>query len=122
MHVVEDWSAVPDCRMYMIQLSETGETFECSSSETLLEAMARLGRKGIPAGCLNGGCGVCKVEVNRGCVRKTGAMSRAHVSAEEEASGVVLACRTAPTGDLDLRIVGKMKKTVVYDRWGASSA
>lgn len=100
---------------YTIRFSETGEIYRCGSAETLLQGMARLGRRGIPAGCLNGGCGVCKVEVSRGCVRKTGAMSRAHVSAQEETQGVVLACRVAPRSDVELRVIGKMRKAVVRD-------
>ncbi|WP_454875003.1 2Fe-2S iron-sulfur cluster-binding protein [Paraburkholderia xenovorans] len=98
---------------YTIRFSETGETYRCGSAETLLRGMARLGRRGIPTGCLNGGCGVCKVEVSRGCVCKIGPMSRAHVSAQEETQGVVLACRVAPRSDIELRVVGKMRKAVV---------
>ncbi|WP_454875335.1 2Fe-2S iron-sulfur cluster-binding protein [Paraburkholderia xenovorans] len=98
---------------YTIRFSETGETYRCSSAETLLQSMARLGRRGIPTGCLNGGCGVCKVEVCRGCVSTTGPMSRTHVSAQEEAEGVVLACRVAPRSDIELRVVGKMRKAVI---------
>jgi len=101
---------------YTIRFLESGEIYRCGSAETLLQGMTRLGRKGIPAGCLNGGCGVCKVEVSRGCVLKTGAMSRAHVSAQEEMQGVVLACRVAPRSDVELRVVGKMRKAVFVIR------
>jgi ferredoxin len=79
------------CSKHAIRLLQTGETYMCGSAETLLQGMARIGRKGIPAGCLNGGCGVCKVVIRSGSVTKTGAMSRAHVSEQEEAQGVVLA-------------------------------
>jgi len=39
-------------------------------------------------------------------------MSRAYVSAEEEAAGIVLACRVKPLSDLRLAVLGKMKKNV----------
>ncbi|NMY13503.1 2Fe-2S iron-sulfur cluster binding domain-containing protein [Pseudomonas veronii] len=75
-----------------------------------LQGMARIGRKCIPAGCLNGGCGVCKVAIRAGEVHKSGAMSRAHVTEQEEAAGVVLACRVVPDCEVELEVVGKMKK------------
>lgn len=107
------------CSKHAIRLLQTGEIYMCSSAETLLQGMARIGRKGIPAGCLNGGCGVCKVVIRSGSVTKTGAMSRAHVSEQEEAQGVVLACRVAPLGDIDLEVMGCMKKTVLNVQCGA---
>lgn len=107
------------CHKHAIRLLQTGEIYMCSSAETLLQGMARIGRKGIPAGCLNGGCGVCKVVIRSGNVTKTGAMSRAHVSEQEEAQGVVLACRVAPLCDIDLEVMGCMKKTVLNVQCGA---
>ena len=110
------------CSKHAIRLLQTGETYACSSAETLLQGMARIGRKGIPAGCLNGGCGVCKVVIRNGSVTKTGAMSRAHVSEQEEAQGVVLACRVAPLGDIDLEVMGCMKKAVLCMSCGMTQA
>ncbi|WP_176317827.1 2Fe-2S iron-sulfur cluster-binding protein [Burkholderia vietnamiensis] len=98
-----------DGKVY-VTVKQTGERFSCALGESLLSGMARLGRRGIPVGCLSGGCGVCKVAVCRGSVRKTGAMSHAHISEAEEAQGVVLACRVAPTDDVELEVVGKMQK------------
>ena len=93
-----------------IHVEQTGETYLCSEVETLLEGMTRLGKRGIPVGCVNGGCGVCKISIRSGRVRKVGAMSRAHVSVEEEAKGVCLACRVAPLEDVAVEVVGKMTK------------
>lgn len=115
---MENSSSQANCN-HPIRLLQTGETYVCSSTETLLQGMARIGRKCIPAGCLNGGCGVCKVTVRSGQVQKTGAMSRAHVSEQEEAQGVVLACRVVPLGAVELEVVGKMKKVVVPAAWCA---
>lgn len=113
---------VTACAKHAIRLLQTGETYACSSAETLLQGMARIGRKGIPAGCLNGGCGICKVIIRSGCVKKTGAMSRAHVSEQEEAQGVVLACRVAPDSDVELEVMGCMKKAVLCMSCGMTQA
>lgn len=95
---------------HLVHLPQTGESYQCGDSETLLEGMARIGRKCIPVGCLNGGCGVCKVAIHQGTVHKAGCMSRAHISEEEEARGVVLACRVVPDSELAIEVVGKMRK------------
>lgn len=108
------------CR-HPVRLTQTGESYDCAESETLLQGMLRLGRKGIPVGCVNGGCGVCKISVCAGSVRKVGAMSRAHVSAEEEARGICLACRVSPLQRLEVEVVGKMKKALAY-QWGAGAS
>ena len=70
----------------------------------------KLVRKGIPAGCVNGGCGVCKIRVLNGTTEVLGPVSRAHVSAEEEAQGYTLACRVGPTCEVTLEVAGKMIK------------
>jgi ferredoxin len=57
----------------------------------------------LPVGCRRGGCGICRVQVTQGQYR-TDPMSRAHVSAEEEASGLVLSCCLYPLSDLSLRL------------------
>jgi ferredoxin len=57
----------------------------------------------LPVGCRRGGCGICRVKVLAGEYRKT-AMSRTHVSFEDEAEGVVLACCIYPLSDLSLRL------------------
>lgn len=86
--------------------------YPCTETETLLQGMARTGRKGIPVGCLGGGCGVCKVKVNAGSVRSVGPVSRAHVSVEEEAQGICLACRVAPLTNVEVDVLGKLKKAL----------
>jgi ferredoxin len=99
---------------HRIFIEDTGESYVTSDQRSVLEGMAALGRKGIPVGCCGGGCGVCKVEVVSGSYRKR-AMSRAHVSVEDEASDRVLACRVWPTSDLRLRVIGKFRKTICRD-------
>ena len=96
-----------------MRIAQSGEEYSCRGSETLLIGMARLGRKGIPAGCLSGGCGVCKVAVRKGRWHKSGPMSRAHVSEEEEARGIALACRIVPDEDLEVEVIGKMQRALM---------
>jgi ferredoxin len=57
----------------------------------------------LPVGCRRGGCGICRVRVLSGEYRSD-LMSRSHVSAEDEAAGVVLACCIYPLSDLSLRL------------------
>lgn len=57
----------------------------------------------LPVGCRRGGCGICRVRVTSGEYRRD-PMSRDHVSAEEEATGLVLACCIYPLSDLSLRL------------------
>lgn len=105
---------------YTVVIRETGESYRCQDQESLLSGMARLGRKGIPLGCCGGGCGVCKVELLSGEYAKR-PMSREHVSAAEEAAGVVLACRVYPRSDVTLRVLGKMEKNVCRPRMPAAA-
>jgi ferredoxin len=96
---------------HQVLIEDTGEQYACDERESVLDGMARLGRRGIPVGCRGGGCGVCKVQVINGSFAAS-VMSRAHVSPEELAAGVVLACRVMPHSDLCVQVIGKMKKTV----------
>jgi len=57
----------------------------------------------LPVGCRRGGCGICRVRVTGGQYRSD-VMSRAHISVEDEAQGVVLACCIYPLSDLSLRL------------------
>src|SRR6218665_628058 len=91
-----------------VLVEQTGERYACATTESLLQGMLRLGRKGIPVGCVNGGCGVCKVRVRRPPRRGPG--SRAPVGEADEQQGSPLACRVAPATSVTLRVVGKFEK------------
>lgn len=93
-----------------VTVVQTHETFPCAHDESLLQGMLRLGRKGIPVGCVNGGCGVCKVRILEGEVKRLGPVSRAHVSVQDEAAGCTLACRVAPVTAVRLEVAGKFEK------------
>ncbi|GAA4000285.1 hypothetical protein GCM10022279_25010 [Comamonas faecalis] len=96
---------------FIVHIEDTGEHYAALDTRSVLEGMTALGKKGIPVGCRQGGCGVCKVQVLEGVYSKR-VMSRAHVSADEEAAGCVLSCRIYPASDLRLQVVGAMKKNV----------
>lgn len=82
-----------------------------SSEERVLVALERsqgLGRlKGLPrklpVGCRRGGCGICRARILQGEYRVS-PMSRDHVSAEDQAAGVVLSCAIYALTDLTLRL------------------
>lgn len=93
-----------------VTIMQTGETYLCAIGENLLKGMTLLGRKGIPVGCVNGGCGVCKVKITEGSVETLGPVSRAHVTAEEEREGYTLACRVGPASEVVLEVAGKFVK------------
>lgn len=93
-----------------IHIENCDDSFPCAEGADVLRAMECLGRKGIPVGCRGGGCGVCKVRVLDGAYR-TGTMSRACVSVDEEAQGYALACKLVPESDLRLQVVGKMSRS-----------
>ncbi len=57
----------------------------------------------LPVGCRRGGCGVWRVRVLAG-VYRSDLMCRSHISAEDEAARVVLACCISPRSDLSLRL------------------
>ena len=106
---------------YTITIEETGQTYRCSDELSLLVGMEALGKKGIPVGCRNGGCGVCKVQIVQGQYVSR-VMSRDHVSEEDERCGRVLACRVRPCSDLSLSVIGLMRKSVCRSDAGSGRA
>jgi ferredoxin len=76
--------------------------FRCRGDEPLLSGIRRLSCEEIPRGCAGGGCGVCKVAIKSGEVSVFKPMSRAHVTEEEIARKVVLACCVNPRSDLEI--------------------
>jgi ferredoxin len=100
---------------FEITIEDTGESFVCGSDQVVLKAMVALGRRGIPSGCHGGGCGICKVEVRTGTYQ-TGFMSRDHITLEEQRRGVVLACQLYPRSDIEVKVLGRMRKAVSRER------
>ena len=106
---------------FEITITNTAERFACTAEQTLLAAMERLGRKGIPVGCRNGGCGVCKVHVRQGLYH-TAKMSRAVLSVAEQAEGCTLACKTYPDTAMAVEVTGAMARTVCAPRVPAAGS
>jgi ferredoxin len=93
---------------FKVGILKTDQYFSCDAEQSVLAGMMQNGARGISVGCRGGGCGVCKVEVLKGCFEHK-AMSRSHISEEDERQGKVLACRIFPTSDLELRVIGGIK-------------
>ncbi len=96
---------------HKVTIQDTGEFYDCSGDQTLLQGMERLGKRGIPVGCRGGGCGVCKVEIISGDYTKK-KMSRACVTEQDESEHRVLACRCQPASNITLKVIGQFKKAV----------
>ena len=56
--------------------------------------------------------GAAHAAIAEGRVRVLGPISRAHVTAEEEALGYTLACRVAPTVAVRLEVAGRLAKPI----------
>ena len=111
-HAAQDTTPV-----YTVELLDTGEAFACRKDQVVLKAMLALGHKGIPSGCHGGGCGVCKVKVERGEVHAL-PMSAEHIGPQQRRDNIVLACRTFARSDLQLSVAGKMKMAIEPRRYG----
>lgn len=96
---------------FVVTVEGTSGESRCSVEERVLVALERaqgLGRiKGLPrrlpVGCRRGGCGICRVRVLSGEFEHS-PMSHAHISNDDLAGGVVLACSIYPLSDLSLRL------------------
>lgn len=98
--------AARDVGEFDVTVEQSGDIFRCAAGESVLRGMLRLGRRGIPVGCVGGGCGICRVRIRAGRVVQLGPISRAHVSADDEAAGMTLACQVAPLTPLHVEAVG----------------
>ena len=92
---------------YKINVIGTGQAFTCGEDEFVLIAMLRAGCDPIHYGCCGGGCGACKMRINSGKYVTHKRMSRAHVTEQEEKSGIVLICCVKPRGDLEIERVNR---------------
>lgn len=88
--------------------AESGEVVECSVREGhfVLHELQRLRNPSVLVGCRGGGCGVCRIRITSGTYEAK-RMSVRHVSAEDLADGVVLACRVRATSDLTFDVLGE---------------
>lgn len=101
--------------MHTVEIAGSGQCYPCAPEQNLLRAMEALGKRGIPAGCRGGGCGVCKVRIEAGRYH-TAKMSRACLSEAEQGSGLVLACKTFPDSDIRLQPVALLQRCLDKQR------
>ncbi len=87
---------------HTITVSNTKGLFRCPDGRRLSQVMEFVST--IEYACRRGGCGNCKVRVLNGDYR-IGQMSRAHISEEEIADGLVMACMIYPRGDLTIEVL-----------------
>lgn len=87
---------------FMVEL-EDGRNFSCKGEESVLHAMLRSRGGPVEHGCCGGGCGICKMQIAAGEYDVFKTMSRAHITAQEEAEGIVLLCCIKPLSDLRLK-------------------
>ncbi|MFT3758892.1 2Fe-2S iron-sulfur cluster-binding protein [Thauera sp.] len=99
----------PDC--HRIRIEDTGQEFSCLSESSVLHGCVFAGHGVLPSGCHGGGCGICRIKVVQGRYA-CGQMSRQHVSDEDIAQGIVLACRIYPLSDLVFELAGKAASRV----------
>ncbi|MCS0631253.1 2Fe-2S iron-sulfur cluster-binding protein [Telluria mixta] len=105
-------------RFYLVRFQDTDETVACRADESVLAALVRTGKKGVPVGCRGGGCGICKVTVRSGRFAKLKPMSRNRVSEADELAHNVLACCICPQSDIEVRVIGKLSERLATDRTG----
>ncbi|MFC6669635.1 2Fe-2S iron-sulfur cluster-binding protein [Marinobacterium aestuariivivens] len=84
---------------FSIRVDNRQQSFAARPDRTLLAAMEASGARTIDVGCRGGGCGRCRIRVLDGRYDSK-RMSRAHISEQDEAQGIVLACRIFARSDL----------------------
>ncbi|MBV1787127.1 2Fe-2S iron-sulfur cluster binding domain-containing protein [Marinobacterium sp. D7] len=87
--------------MHQVHVQDEEVRFKASSAVNLLVAMEQARESVIGIGCRGGGCGKCRIRVLDGDY-ETKRMSRAWVTEEDEAQGIVLACRIFARSDLTI--------------------
>lgn len=85
---------------FQITVQPSGRAFSATEGEAILAAAIRQGI-GLPYGCKDGACGSCKCRKLEGTVVHGTHQTKA-LSAEEEASGLILTCCAVPQTDVVL--------------------
>lgn len=92
---------------YTVCIKEQRDADSCvryisvAEGQSLLTAAEHSLQHDIAVGCRGGGCGVCRVRILSGNYRKK-VMSKTHISPQDLAEGVVLACRVFPESDMEI--------------------
>ena len=86
------------------RLLETGESFEVSSDESILDAATRAGVS-LPHECTFGGCGTCRIKLHEGQVGYEDFPMA--LTEEEHAEGYALACQARCRSDVVIEPAAK---------------
>lgn len=102
-HAGDDGTTVrPEAHRYSIRIAAphgTGALCSARHGRPLLHSLIDGRHTSVKVGCRGGGCGVCRIRVQDGPFRLL-PMNRNRISAQEEADGILLACRVIPEGDM----------------------
>lgn len=90
---------------YQVEVIGENQSFWCSSEESVLTGYEKAYPTNRLIGCRMGGCGICRVKVVAGDY-ESGKMSKAQVSVDDQAQGIVLACKIYPRSDIRMEILG----------------
>lgn len=94
------WTGKPAPHRVLVRDASGANHEFLSPAETpLLQGMIAARLSAIDVGCRGGGCGICRIKVLSGPYRSL-PMSRSRITQEEEAGGIVLACRIIPEGEI----------------------
>ena len=85
---------------YKLKIKETGEEFDCSKDEVVLEALELNGIE-IESDCRVGVCGTCKVKLIEGSVNQE---DQNFLSSDEIKDGYILTCSSYPESDCTISI------------------
>jgi len=88
---------------FSIRIDQTGDEFECSEDETILQAAFRNGLN-LASGCREGRCSACKSYILDGYADHKPHSTFALTEAEEE-QGFALLCRAMPETDLHVELL-----------------
>lgn len=88
-------------KKYKIEVINRNTEFTCKAEDNLLVSMEKRLIQEVTFGCRCGGCGVCKIKVHEGSFSSK-RMSKAHISEDDLAENIVLACRIFPESDMKI--------------------
>jgi ferredoxin len=85
---------------HVVRVMDTDEEFTCGEDEFILDAMIHARTGPVRHGCCGGGCGICRMKVERGSIFAAKRMSREHISPTDLEDGIVLLCCVQPRGEV----------------------
>ncbi len=90
-----------DASTFQIRIANTGQTIDCPTDRTVLQAAIAAGID-YPYACATGNCGMCVSDLTAGEVHLL-AHGDSSLSRAQKEAGQTLACRAQPRGDLAIK-------------------